>query len=150
VAGTVKDLVGAGKVLYFGLSEAGETTIRRAHAVQPVSAFQTEYSLFERDVGALLPVVRELAAAKDATVAQLALAWLLAQGEDIVPIPGHPQRDAPRGERRRRRPGPERRRSGPGAGDPARRRLRRPLRGRVHADLDLIVRSALRRCCLPG
>ncbi|MEU6716827.1 aldo/keto reductase [Nonomuraea sp. NPDC046802] len=143
VAGTVKEFVDAGKVRYFGLSEAGEQTIRRAHAVQPVSVLQTEYSLFERDVESLLPVLRELgigfvaysplgrgfltshvkpgaeydptdmrswdarfqpgnfeknveatekladlAATKGATVAQLALAWLLAQGEDVVPIPG--------------------------------------------------------------
>ncbi|MFI6792640.1 aldo/keto reductase [Nonomuraea sp. NPDC050383] len=143
VAGTVRELVDAGKVRYFGLSEAGANTIRRAHAVQPVSVLQTEYSLFERDVETLLPVLRELgigfvaysplgrgfltgqakpgaeydpgdmrswdarfqpgnyernleatrrladlAADKDATVAQLALAWLLAQGDDIVPIPG--------------------------------------------------------------
>ncbi|TDD38983.1 aldo/keto reductase [Nonomuraea terrae] len=143
VAGTVKEFVEAGKVRYFGLSEAGANTIRRAHAVQPVSVLQTEYSLFERDVEVLLPVLRELgigfvaysplgrgfltgqakpgadydktdmrswdarfqpgnyeknleaterlaelAAAKGATVAQLALAWLLAQGDDIVPIPG--------------------------------------------------------------
>ncbi|MFI7705386.1 aldo/keto reductase [Nonomuraea sp. NPDC049480] len=143
VAGTVKEFIDAGKVRYFGLSEAGENTIRRAHAVQPVSVLQTEYSLFERDVEVLFPVLRELgigfvaysplgrgfltsqakpgadydptdmrswdarfqpgnyeknleathrladlAAAKGATVAQLALAWLLAQGEDIVPIPG--------------------------------------------------------------
>ncbi|MCC9196830.1 aldo/keto reductase [Arthrobacter sp. zg-Y820] len=143
VAGTVKELIDAGKVKYFGLSEAGPETMRRAHAVHPVSALQTEYSLFERDVEVLLPVLNELgigfvpysplgrgfltdtakpaaeydetdmrswdarwqpgnfeknvdatrrltdlAAAKDATVAQLALAWLLAQGEHIVPIPG--------------------------------------------------------------
>lgn len=143
VAGTVKELIEAGKVTYFGLSEAGPQTIRKAHAVQPVSVLQTEYSLFERDVEQLFPVLRELgigfvaysplgrgfltgtaepagsydatdmrngdprwqpgnfeknleavrlltelAATKDATVAQLALAWVLAQGEDIVPIPG--------------------------------------------------------------
>ncbi|MEV4840748.1 aldo/keto reductase [Nonomuraea sp. NPDC049486] len=143
VAGTVKELVDAGKVRYFGLSEAGAGTIRRAHAVHPVSVLQTEYSLFEREVEALFPVLRELgigfvaysplgrgfltgqakpgaeydesdmrswdarfqpgnyeknleatrllgelAAGKGATVAQLALAWLLAQGDDIVPIPG--------------------------------------------------------------
>ncbi|MEU3985417.1 aldo/keto reductase [Streptomyces sp. NPDC026672] len=143
VAGTVKEFIDAGKVRYFGLSEAGENTIRRAHAVQPVSVLQTEYSLFERDVEILFPVLRELgigfvpysplgrgfltgtarpadqypeddmrsrdprwqpgnfernteatarlarlAADKGATVSQLALAWVLAQGEDIVPIPG--------------------------------------------------------------
>ena len=143
VAGAVKELITAGKVKYFGLSEAGPETMRRAHAVQPVSVLQTEYSLFEREVEMLFPVLDELgigfvpysplgrgfltgsakpaveyeetdmrrgdarwqpgnfeknveatrqltdlAASKDATVAQLALAWLLAQGEHIVPIPG--------------------------------------------------------------
>ncbi|MEV6159058.1 aldo/keto reductase [Nonomuraea sp. NPDC052129] len=151
VAGTVKELIEAGKVKYFGLSEAGPQTLRKAHAVQPVSVLQTEYSLFEREVEQLFGVLRELgigfvaysplgrgfltgtaqpaggydatdmrnndprwqpgnfeknleavrqltelAASKDATVAQLALAWILAQGEDIVPIPGTrgPQRVA--------------------------------------------------------
>ncbi|MGW6911609.1 aldo/keto reductase [Streptomyces sp. NPDC054940] len=143
VAGTVKDLIDAGKVKYFGLSEAGPQTIRKAHAVQPVSVLQTEYSLFERDVEQLFPVLdelgigfvaysplgrgfitgtakpageydatdmrnfdarwqpgnfeknvqavdklAELAAAKGATVSQLALAWLLTRGEHVVPIPG--------------------------------------------------------------
>ncbi len=143
VAGTVKELIDAGKVKYFGLSEAGPQTIRKAHAVQPVSVLQTEYSLFERDVEQLFPVLQELgigfvprsplgrgfitgsakpaaeydatdfrktnprwqpgnfeknveaverlgrlATAKGITVSQLALAWLLAQGEHIVPIPG--------------------------------------------------------------
>ena len=143
VAGAVKELIQAGKVRYFGLSEAGEQTIRAAHAVQPVSALQTEYSLFERDVEVLFPVLRELgigfvsysplgrgfltgsakpaaeyeesdmrrsderfapgnfeknreavrriaerANSMGATVSQFALAWLLAQGDDIVPIPG--------------------------------------------------------------
>lgn len=143
VAGTVKEFIDAGTVKYFGLSEAGPETIRRAHAVQPVSVLQTEYSLFERDVEVLFPVLAELgigfvpysplgrgfltgvakpaseydetdmrrfdprwqpgnfeknleatrhltelARSKGATVAQLALAWLLAQGENIVPIPG--------------------------------------------------------------
>src|SRR6202012_4830895 len=61
VAGAVKGLIDAGKVRYFGLSEAGPDIIRRAHAVQPVSALQTEYSIFERDVEqAILPVTREL------------------------------------------------------------------------------------------
>lgn len=55
VAGTVKELIEAGKVRYFGLSEAGERTIRKAHAVQPVSVLQSEYSLFERDVERLFP-----------------------------------------------------------------------------------------------
>lgn len=143
VAGTVKDLIAEGKVKYFGMSEAGTQTIRKAHAVQPVTVLQTEYSVFERDVEAVLPTTRELgigfvaysplgrgfltgavkpsaeyeesdmrrfdprwqpgnfeknldavrqlgelAQAKGITVSQLALAWLLAQGEDIVPIPG--------------------------------------------------------------
>jgi aryl-alcohol dehydrogenase-like predicted oxidoreductase len=144
VAGAVKDLIDEGKVKYFGLSEAGPETIRKAHATQPVSVLQTEYSMFERDVEILFPTLRELgigfvpysplgrgfltgkakpaseyeqgdmrngmdprwqpgnfeknmdavrqlqelAARKGITVAQLALAWLLAQGDDIVPIPG--------------------------------------------------------------
>ena len=148
VAGAVKELIDAGTVRYFGLSEAGPETIRRAHSVQPVSALQTEYSLFERDVEALFPVLTELgiglvpysplgrgfltgtakpateydetdmrridprwqpgnyeknvaathqltelAESKDASVAQLALAWLLARGEHIVPIPGTRDQD---------------------------------------------------------
>src|ERR1700683_4808939 len=60
VAGTVGQLVTAGKVKYLGLSEAGPQTIRTAHAVHPVSVLQTEYSLFERDVEELFPVLREL------------------------------------------------------------------------------------------
>lgn len=144
VAGTVGELIAEGKVRYFGLSEAGPDTIRRAHAVHPVSVLQTEYSVFERAVEAdVLPVVRELgigfvpysplgrgfltaavkpadeysahdmrgkddrwqpgnyeknlaavrelsalARSKGIAVTQLALAWLLAQGDDIVPIPG--------------------------------------------------------------
>jgi aryl-alcohol dehydrogenase-like predicted oxidoreductase len=144
VAGAVKELIDAGKVRYFGLSEAGPDDIRRAHAVQPVSVLQTEYSIFERAVEKeILPTTRELgigfvaysplgrgfltsevkpaseygpddmrsfderwqpgnyeqnvaaierltelAQQKGASVTQLALAWLLAQGDDIVPIPG--------------------------------------------------------------
>jgi aryl-alcohol dehydrogenase-like predicted oxidoreductase len=144
VAGAVGDLVKAGKVRAFGLSEAGPQTIRRAHAVHPVSAVQSEYSLWTRDPeAAVLPVCRELgigfvpysplgrgfltgavtttdqlaaddfrrgvprfqgdafsknlslvetltgiAKEKGCTPAQLALAWLLAQGDDIAPIPG--------------------------------------------------------------
>jgi aryl-alcohol dehydrogenase-like predicted oxidoreductase len=144
VAGAVKDLIDAGKVRYFGLSEAGPDEIRPAHAVQPVSVLQTEYSIFERAVEQdVLPTTRELgigfvaysplgrgfltsavkpaaeyeendfrrgderwqpgnyernveaieqltelARGKGASVTQLALAWLLAQGDDIVPIPG--------------------------------------------------------------
>lgn len=144
VAGTVKDLIGAGKVKHFGLSEAGIGTIRRAHAVQPVAAVQNEYSLFWRkperellpaleelgiglvpfsplgkgfltgrfdgkskfdatDFRSILPrftpealeanqvlvrLVKALAERKNATPAQVALAWLLAQKPWIVPIPG--------------------------------------------------------------
>lgn len=144
VAGTVKELIGQGKVKYFGLSEAGVQTIRRAHAVQPVAALQSEYSLWTRtpenevlpvleELGigfvpfsplgrgfltgkidaavtfdrsdlrnalprftpealkanqALVDLLREIAARKNATPAQLALAWLLAQKPWIVPIPG--------------------------------------------------------------
>jgi aryl-alcohol dehydrogenase-like predicted oxidoreductase len=144
VAGTVKDLIAEGKVLHFGLSEAGVQTIRRAHAVQPVAAVQSEYSLFwrgpetelipaldELGIGfvpftplgagfltgkidetttfdptdfrnlvprlapearkanmALVEIVKDVAAAKGATPAQIALAWLLAQRDGISPIPG--------------------------------------------------------------
>src|SRR3954467_14271148 len=142
--GAMKELVEAGKVRYLGLSEAGPETIRRAHAVHPISALQTEYSLWTRDPeDRILPTVRELgigfvaysplgrgflsrrfqspddfeegdfrrhhprfqgenfqknlelvervkeiADEKGVTAGQLALAWVLAQGEDIVPIPG--------------------------------------------------------------
>jgi aryl-alcohol dehydrogenase-like predicted oxidoreductase len=144
VAGTVGELIAAGQVRFFGLSEAGVANIRRAHAVHPVSALQSEYSLWERNLEAgvlpalrelgigLVPfaplgrgfltghvkraeeypegdfrrgdpryqganfdvnmraaeVVREVARALGATPAQVALAWLLHQGPDIVPIPG--------------------------------------------------------------
>jgi aryl-alcohol dehydrogenase-like predicted oxidoreductase len=143
VAGAVKELIDAGKVRSFGLSEAGSNTLRRAHAVQPVSMLQTEYSLFERDAEQLFPTLEELgigfvaysplgrgfltgtakpageydatdmrntdprwqpgnyeknlgaveqlrtfAASKGGTVSQVALAWLLAQRDYIVPIPG--------------------------------------------------------------
>lgn len=144
VAGAVKDLITEGKVKHFGLSEAGVANIRRAHAVQPVTALQSEYSLWWREPEAeILPVLEELgigfvpfsplgkgfltgaidasttfdandfrntvprfnvdarkanqklvtllteiATAKGATPAQVALAWLLAQRPWIVPIPG--------------------------------------------------------------
>jgi len=144
VAGTVKDLIQQGKVKHFGMSEAAARTIRRAHAVQPVTAVQSEYSLWFRDREKdLLPTLEELgigfvpysplgkgfltgkidentpldstdfrsqlprfapenrranqalvdllgkvAQRKKATPAQIALAWLLAQGPWIVPIPG--------------------------------------------------------------
>ena len=144
VAGAVKDLIAAGKVRHFGLSEAGVTTIRRAHAVQPVTAVQSEFSLWwRRPEAELLPTFEELgigfvpysplgkgyltgrmdattkfdstdfrstlprfstealkanqalidllagiAAKKNATPAQIALAWLLAKKPWIVPIPG--------------------------------------------------------------
>ena len=144
VVGTMAALVREGKVRFLGLSEAGEETIRRAHAVHPISALQSEYSLWERnlepriipllrDLGiGLVPfaplgrgflaggvkraeeypeddfrrkdpryeganfdanvraaaAVRDLAARRNATPAQVALAWLLNKGPDIVPIPG--------------------------------------------------------------
>jgi len=144
VAGTVKQLIQAGKVKHFGLSEAGVQTIRRAHAVQPVTALQSEYSMWWRELESeVFPVLAELgiglvafsplgkgfltgaidetttfakddfrnivprfapdarkanqalveriaaiAAARTATPAQIALAWLLAQKPWIVPIPG--------------------------------------------------------------
>jgi len=142
--GALAELVAEGKVRHIGLSEAGPATIRRAHAVHPIAALQTEYSLWTRDVESeLLPLLREfgigfvpysplghgfltgqirsidqladddwrktnprfigenfqrnlrivseveaIAAEADATSAQIALAWLLAQGDDIAPIPG--------------------------------------------------------------
>jgi aryl-alcohol dehydrogenase-like predicted oxidoreductase len=144
VAGAVKDLIKEGKVKHFGLSEAGVQTIRRAHAVQPVAALQSEYSLWWREpekevlptleelgIGfvpfsplgkgfltgaisenttfestdfrnivprftpearkanrALVDLLGQIAAGKQATTAQIALAWLLAQKPWIVPIPG--------------------------------------------------------------
>jgi aryl-alcohol dehydrogenase-like predicted oxidoreductase len=147
--GAMSELVDAGKVRYLGLSEAAPETIRRAHAVHPISALQSEYSLFTRDPeDEVLPTLRELgigfvaysplgrgfltgswkslddlpeddtragrfprfseenfrrnleladllrevAAEKGATPGQLALAWVLHQGEDIVPIPGTKRR----------------------------------------------------------
>jgi aryl-alcohol dehydrogenase-like predicted oxidoreductase len=144
VAGAVKDLIQEGKVKHFGLSEAGVDVIRRAHAVQPVTALQSEYSLWWREpeeeifatlkelgIGfvpfsplgrgfltgkidetttfdendfrntsprfspearkanqALVDLIAKFAAAKNATPAQIALAWVLAQADWIVPIPG--------------------------------------------------------------
>jgi aryl-alcohol dehydrogenase-like predicted oxidoreductase len=144
VAGAVKELIEAGKVKHFGLSEAGAQTIRRAHAVQPVAALQSEYSLWTRapekeiiptleELGigfvpysplgkgfltgkidesttfdstdfrstlprftpeaikanqALIELLENIGKRKDATTAQIALAWLLAQKPWIVPIPG--------------------------------------------------------------
>jgi aryl-alcohol dehydrogenase-like predicted oxidoreductase len=144
VAGTVKQLIEEGKVRHFGMSEAGAQTIRRAHAVQPVTALQSEYSLWWREpeqeilplleelgIGfvpfsplgkgfltgainenttfdsndfrnivprftpesrranqALVDLLGEIAAKKQVTSAQIALAWLLAQKPWIVPIPG--------------------------------------------------------------
>jgi aryl-alcohol dehydrogenase-like predicted oxidoreductase len=144
VAGTVKDLIRSGKVRHFGMSEAGVKTIRRAHAVQPVAAVQSEYSLWwrkpeeellptleELGIGfvpfsplgkgfltgkidekttfektdfrnivprftaearkanqALVDLLGQVAKRKDATSAQIALAWLLAQKPWVVPIPG--------------------------------------------------------------
>jgi aryl-alcohol dehydrogenase-like predicted oxidoreductase len=144
VAGAVKDLIAEGKVKYFGLSEAGATSIRRAHAVQPVAALQSEYSLWFRepereilptleelgigfvpfaplgkgfltgkmstdaefasgDFRSIVPrftsearqanqgfvnLLQEIATAKKATPAQIALAWLLSRKPWIVPIPG--------------------------------------------------------------
>ena len=149
VAGTVAELIAAGKARFFGLSEAGVEVIRRAHAVQPVSALQSEYSLWERNLEAdIIPVLRELgiglvpfsplgrgfltgaarraedyaendfrrqndpriqganfdanlsaaqavvdfARKRNVTPAQVALAWLLHKGPDIVPIPGTKRR----------------------------------------------------------
>jgi aryl-alcohol dehydrogenase-like predicted oxidoreductase len=147
--GAMKELVDAGKVRFLGISEAAPETIRKAHSVHPISALQTEYSLWSRDVeDEILPTVRELgigfvpysplgrgfltgqitspedfeeddfrrnsprfqgenfqrnldlvervrevAQEKGVTTGQLALAWLLHQGDDIVPIPGTKRRE---------------------------------------------------------
>jgi aryl-alcohol dehydrogenase-like predicted oxidoreductase len=147
--GAMKELVDAGKVRFLGISEAAPETIRKAHSVHPISALQTEYSLWSRDVeDEILPTVRELgigfvpysplgrgfltgqianpedfeeddfrrnsprfqgenfqrnldlvervrevAQEKGVTAGQLALAWLLHQGDDIVPIPGTKRRE---------------------------------------------------------
>jgi aryl-alcohol dehydrogenase-like predicted oxidoreductase len=146
--GAMSELVDAGKVLFIGLSEAGPETIRRAHSVHPITAVQSEYSLWSRDIEdeviptlrdlgiglvaysplgrgflsgeikslddlepddfrrhsprfqgenfdknlALVEQITELAAEKDVTPSQLALAWVLHRGEDIVPIPGTKRR----------------------------------------------------------
>ena len=148
VVGAMADLVREGKVRYLGLSEAGARTIRRAHAVHPISALQSEYSLWERNLEpeiipllrelgiGLVPfaplgrgfltgdarraeeypegdhrrgdpryqgenfdanvraasAVRELAEQKGVTAGQIALAWLLHKGDDVVPIPGTKRR----------------------------------------------------------
>jgi aryl-alcohol dehydrogenase-like predicted oxidoreductase len=149
VAGTVRDLIAQGKVIYFGLSEAGQDVIRRAHAVQPVSALQSEYSIWERNIeDRIIPLIRELGIGlvpfsplgrgfltgtaqraeeyatgdfrahgdprfqaenfdtnlriarlvqdvgkeQGATAAQVALAWVLKAGNDVVPIPGTKRR----------------------------------------------------------
>lgn len=148
VVGTMGDLVSEGKALFLGLSEAGEETIRRAHAAYPISALQSEYSLWERNLEpriipllrelgiGLVPfaplgrgfltgnvkraeelpaddfrkndpryqgenfdanmraasAVRDLAARRGATAGQVALAWLLHKGDDVVPIPGTKRR----------------------------------------------------------
>jgi aryl-alcohol dehydrogenase-like predicted oxidoreductase len=147
--GAMGELVAAGKVRYLGLSEAAPDTVRRAHAVHPITALQTEYSIWAREPEAeILPTLRELgigfvpysplgrgfltgtlrtldqladddfrraqprmqgdnleaniaiveridaiAAERDATPAQIALAWVHAQGEDVVPIPGTKRRE---------------------------------------------------------
>jgi aryl-alcohol dehydrogenase-like predicted oxidoreductase len=142
--GAMSELVAAGKVRYLGLSEASAATLRRAAAVHPIAALQSEWSLWSRDIEAdivpacrelgiglvpysplgrgfltgtvtnyedlhesdfrrnhprfqpdamqqnlaLVELVRDIATAKDATSAQIALAWVLARGDDVVPIPG--------------------------------------------------------------
>jgi aryl-alcohol dehydrogenase-like predicted oxidoreductase len=105
VAGAIKDLIWQGKVKHFGLSEANANTIRRAHAVQPVTAVQSEYSLWwrepetkilqtleELEIGFVLftmvDLIVKIAEDKKASPARIALAWLLAQEPWIVPIPG--------------------------------------------------------------
>ena len=104
--GVLSDLIEEGKVGRIGLSEAGPDTIRRAHAVHPVTAVQMEYSMNDLDADdfrrsnprfadgnldqnmRIVDEVEAVAKEADATPAQVALAWLLAQGDDIAPIPG--------------------------------------------------------------
>ena len=86
------ELVDEGKVRYIGLSEASAEVIRRAHATHPLTAVQSEYSLWTRDPERqnveLADRVRALAEERDVSPAQLALAWVHAKGKDIVPISG--------------------------------------------------------------
>ncbi|GAY44652.1 hypothetical protein CUMW_083520 [Citrus unshiu] len=104
--GEMKKLVEEGKIKYIGLSEASPGTIRRAHAVHPITAVQMEWSLWTRDIEEeIIPLCRfkgenldrnksiyfrigNLAKKYNCTSAQLALAWVLGQGDDVVPIPG--------------------------------------------------------------
>ncbi|CAI8586381.1 unnamed protein product [Vicia faba] len=101
----LKQLVNEGKIRYIGLSEANADTIKRAHAVHPITALQMEYSLWSRDIEEeIIPLCRctgenleknecfyerinDLASKHACTPSQLALAWLLHQGNDIIPIP---------------------------------------------------------------
>ncbi|KAA3472864.1 perakine reductase-like [Gossypium australe] len=102
----LKKLVEEGKIKYIGLSQASPETIKRAHAVHPISAFQTEWSLWTRDIeDEIVPLCRfqgenldknkmlylkveKLAEKHGCSPAQLALAWVLHQGDDVAPIPG--------------------------------------------------------------
>ncbi|KAM3705118.1 hypothetical protein ACB098_03G055500 [Castanea mollissima] len=90
--GELKKLVEEGKVKYIGLSEASPDTIRRAHAVHPITALQMEWSLWTHDIEEeIIPLcsrIERLARKHQCTPAQLALAWVLRQGDDIVAIPG--------------------------------------------------------------
>ena len=210
VAGTVGELIQAGKVRHFGLSEASAATIRAAHAVQPVTAVQSEYSLWTRDpepevlptlaelgIGfvpfsplgkgfltgtvdsstqfadgdvrgtiprftaenrtanhALVEHVADLAASKDASAGQVALAWLLAQHPWIVPIPGTRRRErleenagsTRRGTVGRRTRRPERRsRSDRSAGRPIQRGPH-GVRGSLTATESFVVDRGVSRC----
>ena len=106
VAGVMADLIKEGKITHWGLSEATEETIRRAHAICPVTAIQNRYSMMARWHEVLFPVLEEftaeamdqnqkllalpqdMAREKNATLAQLSLAWMLCKKPWIVPIPG--------------------------------------------------------------
>ncbi len=102
--GAIAELVHAGYVRHVGLSEVGAETIRRAHAVHPISDLQIEYSLLSRAIEdeilenlernlALVEALRTLAETKSATVAQIAIAWALSRGDDIVPLVGARRRE---------------------------------------------------------
>ena len=87
--GAMSELVAAGKVRHIGLSEVSAATIRRAHAVHPLAAVQSEYSLWERHVeNAVQQAVAGIADSHGASAAQVALAWVLSRGDGVVPLAG--------------------------------------------------------------
>lgn len=88
VAGTISELMAEGKILHWGLSEAGEGEIRRAHAVCPLTAIQNRYSMMARWHDALFEFLHRIAAEHGVTTGQISLAWMLGKRPWIIPIPG--------------------------------------------------------------